>query len=410
MTPLAYSLRPNKLNDIIGQDHLIGPNGPITRMIKNNKLSSLILYGDPGIGKTTLALVIANELDANYSVFSAATDNKALLKDIIENTTENKQNILIIDEIHRMKKDIQDYLLPFIENGTVTIIGLTTINPYHSVNPAVRSRTVVYKLNSLNKENMLIILNNSLKKLEIFEDVNQEVKEYLISISNGDVRNLLNSLELINNLLEKDNIIIDEVKTIILKPSASLDKNGDNYYDTLSGLQKSIRGSDVDASLHYLARLLFTEDLKPLIRRLSAIVYEDIGLANPSLGPKLKAASDTAQELGMPEARIPLGAIVIEMALSPKSNSALLAIDKALKDIEEGKTGNLPLHLKNTYSFDPSQKKYLYPHDYPGNWVLQQYLPDILKNRKYYEPQETSRYEKALKERFEAINKAKENK
>lgn len=410
MTPLAYSLRPNKLNDIIGQDHLIGPNGPITRMIKNNKLSSLILYGDPGIGKTTLALVIANELDANYSVFSAATDNKALLKDIIENTTENKQNILIIDEIHRMKKDIQDYLLPFIENGTVTIIGLTTINPYHSVNPAVRSRTVVYKLNSLNKENMLIILNNSLKKLEIFEDVNQEVKEYLISISNGDVRNLLNSLELINNLLEKDNIIIDEVKTIILKPSASLDKNGDNYYDTLSGLQKSIRGSDVDASLHYLARLLFTEDLKPLIRRLSAIVYEDIGLANPSLGPKLKAASDAAQELGMPEARIPLGAIVIEMALSPKSNSALLAIDKALKDIEEGKTGNLPLHLKNTYSFDPSQKKYLYPHDYPGNWVLQQYLPDILKNRKYYEPQETSRYEKALKERFEAINKAKENK
>lgn len=410
MTPLAYSLRPNKLNDIIGQDHLIGPNGPITRMIKNNKLSSLILYGDPGIGKTTLALVIANELDANYSVFSAATDNKALLKDMIENTTENKQNILIIDEIHRMKKDIQDYLLPFIENGTVTIIGLTTINPYHSVNPAVRSRTVVYKLNSLNKENMLIILNNSLKKLEIFEDVNQEVKEYLISISNGDVRNLLNSLELINNLLEKDNIIIDEVKTIILKPSASLDKNGDNYYDTLSGLQKSIRGSDVDASLHYLARLLFTEDLKPLIRRLSAIVYEDIGLANPSLGPKLKAASDAAQELGMPEARIPLGAIVIEMALSPKSNSALLAIDKALKDIEEGKTGNLPLHLKNTYSFDPSQKKYLYPHDYPGNWVLQQYLPDILKNRKYYEPQETSRYEKALKERFEAINKAKENK
>lgn len=410
MTPLAYSLRPNKLNDIIGQDHLIGPNGPITRMIKNNKLSSLILYGDPGIGKTTLALVIANELDANYSVFSAATDNKALLKDIIENTTENKQNILIIDEIHRMKKDIQDYLLPFIENGTVTIIGLTTINPYHSVNPAVRSRTVVYKLNSLNKENMLIILNNSLKKLEIFEDVNQEVKEYLISISNGDVRNLLNSLELINNLLEKDNIIIDEVKTIILKPSASLDKNGDNYYDTLSGLQKSIRGSDVDASLHYLARLLFTEDLKPLIRRLSAIVYEDIGLANPSLGPKLKAASDAAQELGMPEARIPLGAIVIEMALSPKSNSALLAIDKALKDIEEGKTGNLPLHLKNTYSFDPSQKKYLYPHDYPGNWVLQQYLPDIIKNRKYYEPQETSRYEKALKERFEAINKAKENK
>ena len=410
MIPLAYSLRPNKLNEIIGQDHLIGANGPITKMIQYNRLSSLILYGDPGIGKTTLAFVVANELDAKYSVFSAATDNKALLKGIIENATENKQNILIIDEIHRMKKDIQDYLLPFVENGTVTIIGLTTINPYHSVNPAIRSRTIIYKLNPLNKENMLIILNNTLKKLELFTQVNQEIKEYLVSISNGDVRNLLNSLELIYNLLEKENITLDEVKTIIMKPSASLDKSGDNYYDTLSGLQKSIRGSDVDASLHYLARLLFSEDLKPLIRRLYAIMYEDIGLANPSLGPRLRAACDAALELGMPEARLPFGEIIIEMALSPKSNSSYLAIDKALKDIEEGKTGTLPLHLKNTYSFDSTQKKYLYPHDYPGNWVNQQYLPDVIKTRKYYEPQLTNKYEKALKERLEAINNAKETK
>lgn len=407
MRPLAYSLRPTKLSDIIGQNHLIGAKGPIARMIKNKKLSSLILYGDPGIGKTTLALVIANELEANYSLFSSATDNKALLKEIIENAPENKQSILIVDEIHRMKKDIQDYLLPFVENGTITIIGLTTINPYHSVNPAIRSRTVIYKLNPLNNENMLKILDNSLKKLEIYENINKDVKEYLISISNGDVRNLLNSLELVNNLLEKDNINLDEVKRIIMKASASLDKNGDNYYDTLSGLQKSIRGSDVDASLHYLARLLFSEDLIPLIRRLYAIFYEDIGLANPSLGPRLRAACEASLELGMPEARLPLGEIVIEMALSPKSNSALIAIDKALKDIEDGKGGNLPLHLKNTYSFDPNQKKYLYPHDYPGNWVLQQYLPDSIKNSKYYEPQETSKYEKALKERFDAINKAK---
>lgn len=410
MKPLAYSLRPTKLNDIIGQDHLLGEKGPIKRMVDNKKLSSLILYGDPGIGKTTLALVIATELDANFSTFSAATDNKAFLKEIIEDANTNKQRIVIIDEIHRMKKDIQDYLLPFIEDGTVTIIGLTTINPYHSVNPAIRSRALIYKLNSLNKENMLLILNNSLKKIPNPQILNEEIKEYLVSISNGDVRNLLNSLELITNLLAQDQMTLENVKTLIMKPSASLDKNGDNYYDTLSGLQKSIRGSDVDASLHYLARLLFSEDLNPLIRRLTAIMYEDIGLANPTLGPRLKTACDAALELGMPEARLPLGEIVIEMALSPKSNSAYLALEKALKDIEDGKSGSLPLHLKNTYSFDPSQKKYLYPHDYPGNWVLQQYLPDTLKGSKYYQPQENSKYEKALKERYDAINKAKGSK
>lgn len=406
MEPLASRIRPKKFSNIYGQDHLIGTNGPIFRMVKNNKLQSLVLYGEPGIGKTTLAIVIANELNRPYQLFNASNDNKATLKEIIDNHSDS---ILIIDEIHRMKKDIQDYLLPHLEDGSITIIGLTTINPYHSLNPPVRSRTLIYRLKPLQYQDLEKIFYDGLEHLESHHKFSNDAKKYLISCANGDVRSLLNYLEATVNTIDTEQVSLDDVQRTIQIASVSIDKDGENYYDTLSGLQKSIRGSDVNAALHYLARLLMADDLLPLIRRIYAICYEDIGLANPGLGPKVHAACEIALDLGMPEAKLPLSVIVIDLALSPKSNSAYLAVSKAMEDVEKGKTGPIPLHLKNTYSFDPSQKSYLYPHDYPGSWVKQQYLPDIIKDAKYYDPKETGKYEKALKERLEAIEKAKNN-
>lgn len=408
MEPLAFRMRPKTIDDIFGQKHLVGPNGVIRKMLKNKRIPSLIFYGDPGIGKTTLALAICNELNLPYYTFNASTDNKAALKDIITASEMSNSTIVIVDEIHRMKKDIQDYLLPYVENGTITIIGLTTINPYHSVNPAIRSRCMIYRLNNLEKADLVSVIEKTINYYNPNIEIEAEAKEYLVNMANGEVRIIINMLEAIFFVLGDSNLITLEIaKEVIQKPSISIDKGEDNFYDTLSGLHKSIRGSDVNASLHYLGKLISAEDLLPLIRRLYCICYEDIGLANPSMGPKVRAACESALELGMPEARLPLAAIVIEMALSPKSNSAYLALDAALKDIEAGKSGNLPLHLKNQYSFDPNQTPYKYPHDYPGAWVDQQYLPDSIKDAKYYIPKDSSKYEIALKERYNAIEKVK---
>jgi putative ATPase len=409
MEPLAYRMRPQSLAEIVGQKHLVGANGTIRKMLSKKQLPSIILYGAPGIGKTTIASVICQELQIPSFTFNASTENKATLKDIIQSAETNNQTIVIIDEIHRMKKDIQDYLLPFVEKGRITLIGITTINPYHSVNPAVRSRCLVLKLHPLTEEDLRIILRRALTSLDPKLDITADAEEYLLQMANGEARTLINMLEAIYFTLgESKTIDLETAKEVVLKPALYFDKNEDNYYDTLSGLHKSIRGSDVDASLHYLAKLLMAEDLLPLVRRLYCICYEDISLANPSMGPKVKAACETALELGMPEAKLPLASIVVDMALSPKSNSSMLAIVAAMKDIEEGKSGNIPLNLKNTYSFDPRQTPYLYPHDYPGAWVDQQYLPDVLLDASYYQPKESSKYEAALKERYEAIKKAKQ--
>lgn len=408
MEPLAYKMRPLTIDDIFGQTHLVGPNGVIRKMLKNKRIPSLIFYGDPGIGKTTLASVICSELKLPYFTFNASTDNKAALKDIISSAETNISTLVIIDEIHRMKKDIQDFLLPHVEKGNITIIGLTTINPYHSVNPAIRSRCMIYKLNPLSKDDLLQVVDKTINTYEKDIKIEDDAKSYLVNMANGEVRIIINMLESIFFSLDNENIItLDIAKQVIQKPSVSIDGGEDNFYDTLSGLHKSIRGSDVNASLHYLGKLLTAEDFLPLIRRLYCICYEDIGLANPSMGPKVRAACLAALDLGMPEARLPLAAIVVEMALSPKSNSAYLALDAALKDIEDGKSGTLPLHLKNQYSFDPNQEPYKYPHDYPGAWVDQQYLPDSIKDAKYYVPKDSSKYEIALKERYNAIIKAK---
>jgi putative ATPase len=395
----------------VGQNHLVGKNGVIRKMLANKQLPSLILYGNPGTGKTTIAIVISHDLNIPFHTFNASTDNKAKLKEIIDASEKNERTILVIDVIHRMKKDIQDYLLPCVENGSITMIGITTINPYHSVNPAVRSRCLVLKLNALTNGDLEQILIKALKSLDPELTIAPEAKDYLVGMANGDARSLINMIEgIFFSLGDAKAISYELAKEIILKPALNIDKNEGSFYDTLSGLHKSIRGSDVDASLHYLAKLLSAEDFLPLVRRLYCICYEDISLANPGMGPKVRAACEAALDLGMPEARLPLASIVTEMALSPKSNSTLLAIDAALKDIEEGRSGTLPLHLKNQYSFDPRQTPYKYPHDYPGAWVKQQYLPDAIKDVRYFTPKTTSKNEEMLKERWDALEKAKSQK
>lgn len=410
MKPLAYAMRPTHYDEIVGQDHLVGKNGVLRKMIEANHLFSFILYGEPGCGKTTIAEATRKMVSIPSFHFNASTDNKDILKQIINDARFNENTIIVIDEIHRMKKDIQDFLLPYVENGTLTMIGLTTVNPYHSVNPAIRSRCHIFKLNELTDEDMLTILRRAYISMNLSVNIDQEVYDYIVGISGHEIRSLINNFETIVSLHPNEDITLEKATSSLIKASVSIDANQDSYYDTLSGLQKSIRGSDVDAALHYLAKLIIADDLQSLSRRLLAIAYEDIGLANPTIGPRVKAAVDAARELGNPEARLPLSVIVIEMALSPKSNSAYLAIAKAMEDIENGKGGTLPLHLKNTYSFNPDQQAYKYPHDYPDAWVNQQYLPDTLKDRHYYNPKDSSKIETGLKERYLQIEKWKKEK
>ena len=410
MKPLAFSMRPKHYDQIVGQSHLIGENGVLRKMLENNHLFSFILYGEPGCGKTTIAEATCNMSNIPFHKFNASTDNKEALKQIINDARFNDQTILVIDEIHRMKKDIQDFLLPHVENGNVIMIGLTTVNPYHSVNPAIRSRCHIYRLNELTKQDLITIIERACNHLNI-KLKNEEVVDYLVNVSGYEIRTLINNIETLAFISKDKDITIEIAQMAIQKANINIDKNQDNYYDTLSGLHKSIRGSDVNAALYYLAKLIIADDLQSLCRRLLCIAYEDIGLANPGIGPKVKAACDAARELGNPEAKLPLATIVIEMALSPKSNSAYLALAKAMEDVENGKGGPLPLHLKNLPSFNPNQTPYQYPHDFPNAWVNQQYLPDNLVEREYYVPKESSKIEIAFKERYLQIKKwKKENK
>ena len=287
--------------------------------------------------------------------------------------------VLIIDEIHRMNKDKQDILLPYIENGTIILIGLTTSNPYHKINPAIRSRCQIFELHELNSEDIFKGLKKSLKNFDNIK-VEDETLNYIASLASGDMRYAINLLEVAYYSTSDGNISIENIKKINSKPVFFHDKNEDGHYDVLSAFQKSIRGSDVDASLHYLARLIEAEDLDSIYRRLSVIAYEDIGMANPGIGPRVMAAISAAELVGLPEARIPLGQIVVEMALSPKSNSSHLALDAAINDIHKGNTGNVPDNIKT------SSPNYLYPHNYPNDWVKQEYMPKQLQGRKYYQP------------------------
>lgn len=388
MEILADKLRPETLDDIIGQQHLVGPDKIIRNLVENDHLVSMILYGKPGIGKTSIACAIANQTKKPYRMLNATINNKQDFDIVVEEAKMEGEMIIILDEIHRMNKDKQDLLLPYIENGLIILIGMTTANPYHKINPAIRSRCQIFELKELTLDDIKIGLERAAKKLKGIK-VDKECYNTIARLSSGDLRSAINLLEVAYYGTKDKHITMDVIEKIDAKAVFFADANEDGHYDVLSGLQKSIRGSDVDASLHYLARLIEEGDLDSIYRRLSVIAYEDIGLANPAMGPKVMAAIHAAELVGLPEARIPLGTLVTEMALSPKSNSGISAIDAALADIEKGNTGNLPKHIKT------NSPLYKYPHNYPNSWVEQQYLPDNIKNRKYYQPR-NNKYEDNL--------------
>ena len=400
--PLAFKLTPTTLKEVIGQSELIGKGKILTNLVKNKKLFSMILYGPPGVGKTSIAKAIVNDLDIRYRMLNATVNSKKDIDVVIEEAKMYGDIVLIMDEIHRLNKDKQDILLPCIESGLITLIGMTTSNPYHSINPAIRSRCQLFELKELSEKDIIKGLKRAIKHPDLDKiEIDDKTLEMIAKLSSNDLRYAYNLLEIA--YYSTDNKKVDEnvVKSINSKPVFFADKNGDGHYDLLSGLQKSIRGSDVDASLYYLGCLLSSGDLDSIYRRLSVIAYEDIGLANPNIGPRLDAAINACERVGLPEARIPLGTIVTEMALSPKSNTAHVAFDSVLSDIEKGITGTIPKHLKNT-----PDSGYKYPHDYPNAYVKQQYLPDKLKNKKYYKPKDIG-YEKTIKEIYENIEKIK---
>lgn len=409
MKPLAYRMRPSEFSDVVGQDHLVGKNGILTKMLEQQKYLSFILYGSPGTGKTTIALIFAEKAKIETFHFNASTDNKAKLIDIINATTYH-DILLIIDEIHRMKSDVQDYLLPFIENGKVTIIGLTALNPYQNINPAIRSRCHLYQVNDLNDEDIKTALFRGTRELDVKFGISDGALDLITRFSNHEIRQALNLLEACSLVLNEGDMLTEQIVRMVMgKPNLALDGHEDNYYELLSALQKSIRGSDVHASIHYLAKLIVLGDLESIARRLIVISYEDIGLANPNLAPRVISAVEASKKIGLPEARILLSPIVIEMALSPKSNTAMLAIDSALHDIHNTNTGIIPDHADNK-KIKSNPKIYHYPHDDKNSINPQTYLPDKIKDKKYYEPKDESPYENALKTRFDEIEKIKNRK
>ena len=412
--PLAYRMRPTCLEEVVGQQHLVAPGKIIARMIAAKQLSSMILYGPPGIGKTSIASAIAGTTKYAFRTLNAATDTKKELQIVIEEAKMSGTVILLLDEIHRLDKPKQDFLLPHLENGRVILIGATTENPYIAINPAIRSRTQIFELIPPTPEEIHQALKRALtdetKGLGNYDvEITDGAMHTLTHFSNGDVRSSLNALELaVKSTPENEDgkiIITEEIAGNCLQRKVfAHDKNGDQHYDVISAFQKSIRGSDVDAALHYMARLIEAGELITLIRRLLVIAYEDIGLANPAGASRAVLAVQAAEKLGLPEARIPLANAVIELALSPKSNTAILSIDAALADVRQGKSGNIPSHLQDAH-YQGAQKlgrgtNYQYPHNYPNHWVKQQYLPDTLKHTQYFHPDPTSKFEEALKEQY----------
>ncbi len=409
MKPLAYRIRPQKFEDVFGQDHLVGKDGVLVSMLEKKKLLSFILYGPPGTGKTTIAQLFAEQSGLDFYFFNASTDSKAKLKSIID-TTSYHDILIVIDEIHRMKTDIQDYLLPFMENGNATVIGLTTLNPYQSINMAIRSRCHLYEVKSLDEEALEKAIVNGIKALDVDFRIEKSALSAIIRYSNHEIRTALNILESASLVLNDGDLLTPQIiYRVAGKINHDLDNHEDHFYDLLSALQKSIRGSDVDASIHYLARLITLGDLQSIIRRLLVIAYEDIGLANPLMGGKVLNACDSAIKVGFPEARIILSAIVIDMAISPKSNTAVVAIDKAISDYQENDTGVVPDHASNR-KIKLNPDIYHYPHNDKDSVNNQSYLPDQIKDRTYYHPKEESSYEKALSDRLKMLDKIKNKK
>ena len=415
--PLAYRMRPESIDEVVGQQHLVGEGKIIWRMVEAKRLSSMILYGPPGIGKTSIASAIAGSTKYAFRMLNAATDSKSDLNVVVEEAKMSGTVILLLDEIHRLNKPKQDFLLPHLESGRIIMIGATTENPYLSIHPAIRSRSQIFELNPLQEADIISALNraldddtNGLGHLEL--TVDEVALKHFARATNGDLRSSLNALELAAESTALTNgtihITLPIAEECIGRQALTHDKDGDAHYDVISAFQKSIRGSDVDASLHYLARLMVAGELEVACRRLMVTAYEDIGLANPAGAARAVTAVQAALRLGLPEARIPLANAVVELALSPKSNTAYKALDQAISDIREGKAGEVPKHLKDThYSGADSLGRgqgYKYPHNYDNAWVKQDYLPDHLAKAQYYMPKTNSKFESAIARQFEKFN------
>lgn len=415
---LALRMRPKTIDEIIGQKHLVGEGKIIRRMVEANMLSSMILYGPPGIGKTSIASAIAGTTQFSFRTFNATTDSKKRLQEIAEEAKFSGGLVLMLDEIHRLDKTKQDFLLPLLENGNIIMIGATTENPFFSVTPAIRSRVQIFELEPLSNDDIKAAIKRAISDKERGFDfdisLDNEALDFIATATNGDLRSALNSLELAVMSTQADekgrrHITLDTVENSLQRSYITMDKNGDGHYDVLSALQKSIRGSDVNASLHYAARLIEAGDLPSLARRLTVIAYEDIGLANPDAQIHTVTALEAAQKIGFPEARILIANVVVDLALSPKSNSAYLAMDAALADLR--KSGNLPIprHLRDGHYQGSKElgnaQDYLYPHNYPEKWVKQQYLPDKLLGINYFSANETGKYERALGANKDRIDK-----
>lgn len=425
MKPLAYRMRPQTLDQVVGQQHLIGPGKIIRRMVEARLLSSMILYGPPGIGKTSIASAIAGSTKYAFRKLNAATDGKKQLQQVAAEGKMSGTVILLLDEIHRLDKTKQDFLLPLLESGQVILIGATTENPYISISPAIRSRCQFFELKPLSAQDASNAIDRALTDKEnglgnYHVELTDDARALLIEKGNGDLRSTLNSLELAvlstkqelkDNHQDTDSIVItqQEMADSIQMKVQNFDSSGDGHYDLVSAFQKSIRGSDTDAALHYLARLIESGDLISICRRLSVIAYEDVGLANPSAAEHAILAIQAAQTLGFPEARIPLANAVIELTLSPKSNSAITAIDRAIDDVKNKNIGSIPANLKDAHYAGAKKLghgvNYIYPHDFENDWVAQQYLPDNLLTASYFTPKGNSKVEERYKLIYQKLKK-----
>ena len=394
---LSLRMRPKTIDQVIGQEHLVGQGKIIRRMVEANRLSSMILYGPPGIGKTSIASAIAGTTKYAFRTFNATVDSKKRLQEIAEEAKFSGGLVLLLDEIHRLDKTKQDFLLPLLESGLVIMIGATTENPFFSVTPAIRSRVQIFELEPLSNQNvkeaLQIALNNPERGFDFPVKLDEDALDFIATSTNGDLRSAFNSLDLaVLSTPENDkgirHITLDIMENSLQRSYITMDKDGDGHYDVLSALQKSIRGSDVDASLHYAARLIEAGDLPSLARRLTVIAYEDIGLANPEAQIHTVTALDVAQKIGF---------------------SAYVAMDKALADLKTSGHLPIPRHLRDGHYSGSKElgnaQDYLYPHNYPGNWVKQDYLPEKIRNHHYFQAEDTGKYERALAQRKEAIDR-----
>ena len=423
-SPLASRMRPTTLDEVVGQKHIIGKDKLLYRAIKADKLGSVIFYGPPGTGKTTLAKVIANTTSARFEQINATVAGKKDMEEIVKNAKDSigmygQKTILFVDEIHRFNKSQQDYLLPFVEDGTITLIGATTENPYFEVNNALLSRSRIFELKPLEKQDIRELVMRAVYDTEkgmgtYSADITDEAADFLADVANGDARAALNAVEL--GILTTDksddgkiHITIDVAAECILKRVVRYDHDGDNHYDTISAFIKSMRGSDPDAAVYYLARMLYAgEDVKFIARRIMICASEDVGNADPNALVVAVSAAQAVERIGMPESQIILSQAAAYVATAPKSNAAYMGIAKAMKTVADTRTMPVPAHLQDRH-YKGAEKLghglgYKYAHDYPNHYVTQQYLPDGMEGMRFYEPSENG-YEKKIREHMEFIKR-----